>query len=163
MYETKPYDNNEDEIRKMTKEADKNTKNRNGTKRITTQSKSSNDFATLRIKTIFEMINLHTVNELNLQMPGCVNVCEPYANHDFLAGSKEFESIRNPTIRKNTFCDPSNFNSEIENLFIDYIIVNELEVSDDVAERTLREVIFEGAVEEGQSPLGEALRRLLVA
>ena len=127
MYETKPYDNNEDEIRKMTKEADKNTKNRNGAKRITTQSKSSNNFATLRIKTIFEMINLHTVNELNLQMSGCVNVCEPYANHDFLAGSKEFESIRNPTIRKNTFCDPSNFNSEIENLFIDYIIVNELE------------------------------------
>ena len=111
----------------MDKEADKNYKYGNGANRITTQSKSSNDFATLRVKTIFEMINLHTVNELNLQMPGCVNVCEPYANHDFLAGSKEFESIRNPTIRKNTFCDPSNFNSEIENLFIDYIIVNELE------------------------------------
>lgn len=43
------------------------------------------------------------------------------------------------------------------------IIVNELEVGDDVAERTLREVIFEGVVEEGKSPLGEALRRLLVA
>lgn len=41
------------------------------------------------------------------------------------------------------------------------VIVNELEVSEDVADRTLREVIFEGAVKEGKSPLGEALRRLL--
>ena len=42
------------------------------------------------------------------------------------------------------------------------IIVDELEVSEDIAARVLREVIFEG-VEEGTSPLGEALRRLLVA
>ena len=41
----------------MDKEADKNYKYGNGANRITTQSKSSNDFATLRVKTIFEMIN----------------------------------------------------------------------------------------------------------
>jgi|EP01083_Nonionella_stella_P226580 NACalpha-BTF3-like transcription factor len=43
------------------------------------------------------------------------------------------------------------------------IIMNELEVSEDVASGALREVIFEGTIEEGKSPLGEALRRLLVA
>lgn len=43
------------------------------------------------------------------------------------------------------------------------MIVNELEVTEDIADRALREVIFEGVVEEGKSPLGEALRRLLVA
>ena len=43
------------------------------------------------------------------------------------------------------------------------VIVNELEVSEDIADRVLREVISEGVVGEGGSPLGEALRRLLVA
>lgn len=45
-------------------------------------------------------------------------------------------------------------------------IVHELEVTEDVADRTLREVIFDNdgaVVEEGKGPLGEALRRLLVA
>mmetsp|Transcript_19819 Transcript_19819/g.24440 ORF Transcript_19819/g.24440 Transcript_19819/m.24440 type:complete len:105 (-) Transcript_19819:15-329(-) len=43
------------------------------------------------------------------------------------------------------------------------IIVDELEESDETATRALREVIFEGIAEKGGSPLGEALRRLLVA
>lgn len=43
------------------------------------------------------------------------------------------------------------------------ILVNELEITDDIADRVLREVIFEGAVGEGESALGVALRRLLHA
>eukprot|EP01083_Nonionella_stella_P013390 37715_1 len=48
------------------------------------------------------------------------------------------------------------------------VLVEELEISEDVADKALREVLFEGAgsgsgsgVSEGGSPLGEALRRLI--
>mmetsp|Transcript_1487 Transcript_1487/g.1896 ORF Transcript_1487/g.1896 Transcript_1487/m.1896 type:complete len:106 (-) Transcript_1487:292-609(-) len=42
------------------------------------------------------------------------------------------------------------------------LIVSELEVSDDVAERALREVGEEGVGDNGGSVVGEALRRLIV-
>ena len=42
------------------------------------------------------------------------------------------------------------------------VIMNEMEVTEDVASRTLREVIAKG-IEEGHSPLGEALRKLITA
>mmetsp|Transcript_18696 Transcript_18696/g.23538 ORF Transcript_18696/g.23538 Transcript_18696/m.23538 type:complete len:102 (+) Transcript_18696:56-361(+) len=42
------------------------------------------------------------------------------------------------------------------------VIVDELEVTEDIAARALREVMFEG-IEDGKTPLGEAMRRLLVA
>lgn len=44
-----------------------------------------------------------------------------------------------------------------------HVLVEELEITEDDADRTLREVILDGAAEDGKSPLGEALRRLLEA
>ncbi len=40
------------------------------------------------------------------------------------------------------------------------LIVDELEITEDVASKTLREVIAQG-IEEGKTPLGEALRKLI--
>ena len=42
------------------------------------------------------------------------------------------------------------------------VIVDELEVSEDIARGVLKEVIFEGLVKEGTSALEEALRILLI-
>jgi polyhydroxyalkanoate synthesis regulator protein len=42
------------------------------------------------------------------------------------------------------------------------VIVDELEVTEDVARGVLKDVIFEGLVKEGTSALEEALRRLLI-
>lgn len=42
------------------------------------------------------------------------------------------------------------------------VIIDELEVSEDVARGVLKNVIFEGLVKEGTSALEEALRRLLI-
>lgn len=43
------------------------------------------------------------------------------------------------------------------------LIVEELEIDDSNAEKAIKEVIMEGIVAEGQSAVGEALRRLVVS
>jgi len=43
------------------------------------------------------------------------------------------------------------------------LVVSELEVTDDVAERAIKEVVSEGLVTEGKTAVGEALRRLVVS
>ena len=43
------------------------------------------------------------------------------------------------------------------------LIVNELEVEESIAERTLQEVVYEGLVTDGKTAVGEALRRLVVS
>lgn len=43
------------------------------------------------------------------------------------------------------------------------LIVNELEVTEDIATKTLRQVLSQGLVPEGESAVGEALRRLIVS